>query len=155
MKHNLKRGVKKVWKTRGTIPAIYLRDKAPAKKTSARDADAQRIIEILNRDEIASTKFRGLGLRASDIARGKSTLTEQEVLDFKAELVEIRNKLRRAIDVPTTTNMKTALTDVRLHPTKAVNRNLYRKITGDRDLLRDEKEEIKFALVALNNFLKI
>ncbi len=154
--HGLNPSVKKVWKSRGHIPGDYLdENRDDSAKLTDRAPELQRFREILNRPEIAVSKFRTLGAKGTDIARGKDRMTEAERIAFKAEVVEIRNRLRLAKDVPTIRNLQAALTDVRLHPTKFIANPLYSKIQRGTELADWEKREAQFALLALYNLLRI
>jgi len=155
-RHGLAPTVKKVWKSRGHIPGDYLDpNRDDSEKLSDRDPEYQRFIEILSRREVAATKFRTLGRKGADVQRGKDRMTEAERLAFKAEVVEIRNKLRQAKDAPTQRNLKAALTDVRLHPTNIIASNVYSKITGGYDLQPWELQEVRVAILALYNLLRV
>lgn len=152
----LKHTVKRVWKSRGHIPGDYFdENRDDTEKLSDRDPEYQAFIRILSRQEIAATKFRCLGKKGADIQRGKDRMTEAERLAFKAEIVEIRNALRLAKDVPTNRNLMRALSDVRLHPTKIIQTNLYSKIQRDGALLEYEKKDAVFCILALYNVLRI
>lgn len=82
-------------------------------------------------------------------------MTEAERLGFKTEITEIRNRLRTAKDVPTVRNIVAALQDIRLHPTKIIERNLYSKLQRGTEPAAWEKPEIQVAILALYNALRI
>lgn len=82
-------------------------------------------------------------------------MTESERIGFKTEITEIRNKLRLAKDTMTNSALKTALADVRLHPTKIVHNTLHDKIKRSGFLQEFERHEIKMALLAIYNHIKI
>lgn len=152
----LKQSVKKVWKTRGHIPGDYLReDRDTSDRLEDRDPDYRKVVAILGRDEIASTKFRTLGQKGADVQRGKDRMTEAELIGMKTEITEIRNALRLAKDVPTNKNLRKALTEVRLHPTKVIPNALYSKIMRDGVLQDFEKQDARVAILALYNLIRI
>lgn len=154
--HGLRPAVKKVWKNRGHIPGDYLdENRDDSARLTDRDPVYQRVREILARPEIAATKFRTLGKKGADITRAKDRLSEAELIGLKTEITEIRNKLRQAKDLPTTRNLRAALTDVRLHPTKIVSNALYERIKRDSRVEEYEKRDAQVALLALYNHLKI
>lgn len=154
--HNLRPEVKKVWRTRGHIPGDYLDEtRDDSAKLTDRDPEYQRFRDILARPEIAASKFRTLGQKGVDVQRGKDRMSEAERLGFKTEITELRNRLRQAKDVPTNSNLKKALTDVRLHPTKVIAAPVYSKIMRDTPLADFEKKEVQFALLALYNHLRV
>lgn len=154
--HNLASSVKRVWKTRGHIPGHYLDETADnTAKLTDHDPEYRRFIDILSRPEIASTKFRTLGQKGADVQREKDRMTEAERIGFKTEITELRNRLRLAKDVPTNKNLQAALTDVRLHPTKMIPAPLYSKIMRDGELKDYEKNEVRVAILALYNHLRI
>lgn len=153
---NLDPTTKRVWKTRGHIPGDYLReDRDDTARLRDNDQEYRRLIEILGRPEICSTKFRTLGLKGTDVQRGKDRLTEAERLGMKTEVTEIRNKLRLAKDVPTNRNILAALKDVRLHPTNTIDRNIYSKLLRDAELSKVEKQDVQLSILALYNLLRI
>lgn len=154
--HGLRKEVKKVWRTRGHIPGDYLdenRDASPA--LTDNDPEYQRFREILGRQEIAATKFRSLGQKGSDVQRGKDRMTEAERIGFKTEITELRNKLRMAKDLPTPKNIYAALSDVRLHPTKIISAALYSKLQRGTELKDYEKNEVRVAILALYNHIRL
>lgn len=154
--HRLATSVKRVWKNRGHIPGDYLDENRDASaKLSDNDPEYSRFIDILSRPEIAATKFRTLGQKGSDVQRGKDRMTEAERIGFKTEIVELRNKLRKAKDVPTAGNLKAALSDIRLHPTNIIHRNVYSKLLRDAELTKFEKQEAQVAILALYNHLRV
>lgn len=154
--HALRPEVKKVWKNRGHIPGDYLDEaRDDSAKLTDRDPEYQRFRDILCRPEIAASKFRTLGHKGVDITRDKDRMTEAERIGFKTEVTELRNRIRQAKDVPTNSNLRKALTDVRLHPTKVVSVALYAKIMRDTPLADYEKKEVQFALLSLYNHLRI
>lgn len=156
VRFNLKPEVKKVWRTRGHIPGDYFStDRDDSSKLSDRDPEYQAFIRILGRPEIASTKFRSLGQKGADVQRGKDRMTEAERIAFKGEVVEIRNALRLAKDTPTLRNLKAALSDVRLHPTKIIDRNIYLKIQRGGELLEYEKRDVVLSILAFYNLIRI
>lgn len=156
-RHGLRAEVKKVWKSRGHIPGAYLdEDFKEADKVSDRDPVVQKILEILNFEEIAVTKFRALGLKGTDISRGKSTLSEEEKIALLAEVSEIRSKISKAMSVPTDSNLLLALTDARIHASKIIDKKKYLRLSQKKSLITQfEKNEIKAGLNRLYSKLKI
>lgn len=153
---NLAPTVKKVWKTRGHIPGDYLAENRDTSASlSDHDPEYQRFREILARPEIAATKFRTLGQKGSDVQRGKDRMSESERLGFRTEITEVRNKLRLAKDVPTVRNILSAVQDVRLHPTKIMDKNLYAKLLRAGEPTQWEKNDIQIAILALYNAIRI
>lgn len=154
--NNLRPSVKKVWKSRGHIPGDYLdENRDDSQKLRDTDPEYRRFIEILSRPEIAASKFRTLGQKGVDVQREKDRMSEAERLGFKTEIVEIRNKLRQAKDVPTPRNILAALTDLRLHPTKIIDRLLYSKLQKGGELTQFEKRDVQTAILALYNLIRI
>lgn len=154
--HNLRPEVKKVWKNRGHIPGDYLvENRDDSARLTDNDAEYQRFREILARPEIAATKFRTLGQKGSDVQRGKDRMSEAERIGFKTEITEIRNRLRQAKDLPTNKNILAALSDVRLHPTNIIHKNLYSKLLRDGVLTDYERKDVQVAILALYNHLRI
>lgn len=154
--NNLRPEVKKVWRSRGHIPGDYFDpERDDTGKIGDHDPEYQRFREILSRPEVAATKFRTLGQKGSDVQRGKDRMSEAERLGFKTEITELRNRLRQAKDVPTNKNILAALSDVRLHPTNIIHKNLYAKLLRDGHLLDYEKNEVRVAILALYNHLRV
>lgn len=154
--HNLAPSVKRVWKNRGHIPGHYLDESADnTAKLTDNDPEYQRFREILARPEVANSKFRTLGRKGADVQRGKDRMTEAERIGFKTEITEVRNKLRQAKDVPTERNLLAALKDVRLHPTNIIAANVYSKLLGGFPLKDYEKNEVRVAILALYNQLRV
>lgn len=154
--HCLRPELKRLWKNRGHIPGDYLsEDRDDSEKLTDHDPEYQRFREILGRPEIAVSKFRTLGGKGSDIRRGKDRMTEAERVGFKTEITELRNKLRLAKDVPTTKNIYAALSDVRLHPTNIIDAKLYNKVLRNADLKDFEKNEVRVAILALYNHIRL
>lgn len=156
-RHQLRPEVKKVWKTRGSIPGAYLDEMDTSEKLGDRDPVYQKIRDILNNEAVSSTKFRTLLQKGADITREKDRMTEAELLGMKTEVTELRNALAAAIKLPTQTNLRAVLGDVRLKPTKIIGSDLYRKImdTGRAPITESEKNIIKTAFSRLYNILKI
>lgn len=147
---------KKVWKTRGHIPGDYLRDdRDDSNRLDDRNPEYRKVIEILGRPEISSTKFRTLGQKGADVQREKDRMTEAELIGMKTEITEMRNALRLAKDVPTNKNLLKALTDVRLKSTKIVGKSLYDRLTRDMVLTEYEKNDARVAILALYNAIRI
>lgn len=154
--YNLRPEVKKVWKNRGHIPGDYLdENRDDTEKLRDTDPEYRRFIEILSRPEIAASKFRTLGQKGVDVQREKDRMTEAERLGFKTEITEIRNKLRLAKDVPTPRNIVDAVNDIRLHPTKIIDRRLYSKALRGGELTQFEKRDVQTAILALYNLIRI
>ena len=154
--HNLAASVKRVWKNRGHIPGDYLdENRDDSAKLSDNDPEYRRFIDILSRTEIAATKFRTLGQKGADVQREKDRMSEAERLGFKTEITELRNKLRMAKDVPTTKNMYVALSDLRLKPTKMISAALYSKLQRGSELKDYEKNDVRVAILALYNHLRL
>lgn len=153
---NLSQATKKVWKTRGHIPGDYLRDdRDTTERLTDNDPEYRKVIEILSRPEIASTKFRTLGQKGADVQREKDRMTEAEMIGMKTEITELRNAIRLAKDVPTNKNLRAALTDVRIKPTKIISNPLYGRIMRNMDLHDYEKQEARLALLAFYNIIRI
>jgi hypothetical protein len=144
---------KKVWKFRGAIPDKYFQPDAawspPLDKATS--TGVMRMREILALPEIASTKF-AFGTRGTDIRTGEARITEEELLQFKSEITQLRNKLRSGIDRNT---FLPALKDPRVHQTKIISIRLYDRINRKMQLEKYEIEEAKFAFVRLYNLLRI
>lgn len=149
--------VVKVWRTRGHIPGAYFDEQGFDESGSVHEKDpvAVRLLEILGMPEIASTKFRG-GQHIADAALGKASLTKADIVLLKVEIAEIKNKVRKAIDTRQLRNIKAALEDIRLHPTKVVPAQTYARIADAKDLISDQvKNEAILYLSRLNSLLRI
>lgn len=145
---------KRVWKTRGSIPDKYFKEGGDYSPPvgSQHATDVMRMREIFALPEIAATKFQ-FGLRANDIMRGTARITEEEVVQFRTEVTQLRNKLRDGKD---RNLFNAALKDTRIHPTKLVGASLYKKAIDDKraSMTDREKEEIRFAFLRLYNLIR-
>ena len=149
---------KRVWKSRNSIPGAYFdEDIDTSEKLGDRDPVYQKIRDILGHDAISSTKFRTLLQKGADITRDKDRMTEAELIGMKTEITEIRNDLAKAIKLPTQTNLRAVLRDVRLKPTKIIGNDIYRKImdTGRAPITDAEKDTVKSKFNKLYNQLKL
>lgn len=147
----------KVWRTRGAIPDRYNNaDYDNSQRLKDNDSEYQKLIAILSLPEIASTKFRSLGLKGADIKRGKDRMSEKERIGFITEVTELRNLLRRCLDVPKQENFLALFKDSRLHPTIIYGRSFYNKVKEARTpLLPSEKEDAKLLSSRIYNLLRI
>jgi hypothetical protein len=164
--HNLSETTIKVWRHRGTIPDKYAQENYRTPSAAKEDATAQRIREIMALREIAHTNFRAFEKhpnyadgrsRAADVKKGIA-LEAQEKKAFLAECAELRNKLSAAIAMPTTSKLRSVLTDKRLHGTIVVGAQLYRKAIqegGSAMITEKEKKQVVLLLKALKIKLQV
>lgn len=154
--HGVAPSAVRVWRTRGHIPGAYASgDIDHSDAVPEKDPVAQKITEILNDDRLKKTKFRTLGMKGSDVAKGSSSLTAAEKTGMMTEITELRNKCRRAIDVPVLKNIQALLTDVRLAPSVMLGPGLLGRVMRKAGLTTEEKESARLQIIGLNNFLKI
>lgn len=73
---------------------------------------------------------------------------------LKAEVVELRNKCRKALNVPGLVNLRALLLDARLHPTKLVGKSSYRKIMQGNDLTETEKQSVLLSIAQIHSKIK-
>jgi len=150
-KFHLDQKTKRVWKTRGAIPDKYANREYSPPVNKVVSTEVMRMREILALPEIASTKF-AFDKRGRDILTGEARITEDEVIQFKSEVSQLRNKLRAGID---RNSFLPLLQDTRVHPTKVIALRLYDRISRKMELGRQEKEEARFAFLRLYNLLRL
>lgn len=92
-----------VWRTRGAIPDKYSKTDAPVNKVSTLQdkRTAQRIIEVLSNDKLNIRKIGELcGIEANrmqDIRRGKTYITEEELLELKKVINRLKLSTAKSI----------------------------------------------------------
>jgi hypothetical protein len=158
-KFNLKPEVKKVWKTRGHIPGAYVTgDIDTTGKVKPRDPVVQKIVAILGMEEINTSRFRTLMQKGSDVVRGKSTMTQDEVIGMKTEINELRKLASEGVKSVGNAPLKTFFSDARIKPTNIISNEIYLKIVNHStrsELTQKEKEQIKLELSNFYNKLRL
>lgn len=102
-KFNLDEKTVKVWKTRGKIPDKYAEADYKVEKRITGNADkvtADRILSIIKSDEINASTLSELAGIANmvDIQRGKSTLTESQLISLKKEINRLKVDIKKALN---------------------------------------------------------
>lgn len=92
----------KVWKTRGAIPDKYFTESGEIKKElddePANKHEVQRFRAILEGGKLNLAAFTIDRNRLNDIQRGKAAVRKSEYLQFKKEVVQLKNKLRAVVE---------------------------------------------------------
>jgi len=164
--HGLSAQTIKVWRHRGAIPDKYAQENYRLPQAAKEDATAQKIRAIMSLKEIAHTNFRAFEKhpnytdgrsRAADVKKGVA-LEEREKTAFIAECAELRNLLSAAINVPTTSKLRLALRDKRVHASNVLGAALTRKALqegGSAELASWEKKEVIQLLKAFKAKLQV
>ena len=151
-KFHLDPKTKRVWKNRNAIPDKYQDAEYSPPVSSQHNTDVMRMREIFALPEIANTKFQ-FGKRASDIKDGQARITEEEIIQFKTEITQLRNKLRDGKD---RNIFKPLLQDTRIHPTKLLPIALYKRIVEGKVVITDsEKQEARLLFLRLYNLIRL
>lgn len=90
-----------VWKTRGAIPDKYFTKSGEIKKEldePANKHEVQRFRAILEGGKLNLAAFTIDRNRLSDIQRGKAAVRKSEYLQFKKEVLQLKNKLRAVVE---------------------------------------------------------
>ena len=123
--HNIPTATLKTWQFRDSIPKKYFDTEGVVIEKvieNISNDDKFRILkiyrecEILNFAQITSVK----PMRFADLERGKGTLTKQEYIDFKKELVDLKNSCQKLFTSKTydmkLRELRKVLKDPRLKP---------------------------------------
>jgi hypothetical protein len=102
-KFNLDEKTVKVWRTRGKIPDRYADSDYKVEKRITGNADkvtAERILSIIQSNEINASTITELAGIANmvDIQRGKSTLTEEQLISIKKEINRLKVDIKNALN---------------------------------------------------------
>jgi hypothetical protein len=155
-KFNLNAAIVAKWRFRGEIPEKYFSDMSE-KVTDI--AILQKISEILNVREIAPKHFRTFSSKKGyRIISEETTISENELIALKTELVEIRNLLALCISHPTQDNFKKLFRDKRVHHTPLLDSAKFQiRVTSSNFYFENEAErkKIKQKLAIFRNKLLI